>query len=331
MTVGLFLQLRWEPFFVNYSIAISSTPTHNRARLFSDATCCTRPQFLGDCLGLRSYAQQNCGITYRGRITQFFFGVEGGINVPLPPGLPLGQGDTFDYTGTARHDFLVDMERYGGCKASKLIVTLDQIWGRYGNVSFSSGAIAPIFNAFIPVDFDAQAVPRVTNFFYLQPLSEGLILGVGKKRLPDIADQDIFAGGDGSDGFLNQKMLANPHLLAVVPVTSFAVTAVMPRKWGGLAVTVIDPLDRSTEFMEFGSLYSTGMILISEIKAKTNFFCKPGEHHVGGIWKSVDLPDLRFFPQPPTYPYPPAPPGIPSISDTYVLYYGFDQYVSVFW
>jgi hypothetical protein len=40
---------------------------------------------------------------FRGNVTQFTFGVDGGINRPVPS--PFGQGDTFQYTG--RGDFRV--------------------------------------------------------------------------------------------------------------------------------------------------------------------------------------------------------------------------------
>lgn len=63
----------------------------------------------------------------------------------------------------------------------------------------------------------------------------------------------------------------------------------------------------------------------------TNFFEKHGEHHVGGIWKHVDLLDLTFSSPPvPEYPYPPVPAGPPTIGDSYTIYYGFDQYVQTY-
>lgn len=60
----------------------------------------------GDC---HSHLQQS-GITFAGKVTQFAFGVDGGINVPVPP--PSGQGDTSKYTGRGEYDFLVDLEDF---------------------------------------------------------------------------------------------------------------------------------------------------------------------------------------------------------------------------
>jgi porin len=82
--------------------------------------------------------------------------------------------------------------------------------------------------------------------------------------------------------------------------------------------------------MDFGTLYSQGAIGFGQVLVNTNFFDKPGEQHVGGFYRNSDLIDLRFTPLPPTYPYQPAPPGTPAFatrSDTYGLFYGFDQYL----
>ena len=50
-----------------------------------DCICC-RATLFGDCGGHRTCLQQS-GIIYRGRVTQFFLGVGGGINDPVPPPL----------------------------------------------------------------------------------------------------------------------------------------------------------------------------------------------------------------------------------------------------
>jgi hypothetical protein len=105
------------------------------------------------------------GIIYRGRITQFAMGVAGGIGVPVPP--PLAQGDTFAYTGTAQHDFIIQTEKFHGPKNGTVLVTLEQLWGEFGNVSFRTGATPPaVFNAIQPVVPDQAGEPYLTNLFY---------------------------------------------------------------------------------------------------------------------------------------------------------------------
>ncbi len=271
---------------------------------------------------------------YRGRVTQFFFGVGGGINAPVAPqfaALGIAGGDTFEYTGNSRHDFLLSLDKFGGLPHSKFAVTMENVWGRFGNVSFETGALGPpVFNAAMPVDPAASGSLYCTNFMYIQPLSEQFIVTVGKTRTIGIADNNKFAGGDGSDQFLNQNFVANPLMVPLIPLSTFVVGAMMPQEWGNISVSVMDAEERTTEFMDFGTLFSEGAIVFGQVQVDTNFFDKPGEQHVGGFYKNSDLIDLGFVTLPPTYPYEPAPPGTPAFvtrSETSAIFYGFDQYL----
>lgn len=290
-----------------------------------------RNRLTGDWHGRRSCLQQN-GIIYKGRVTQFFFGVNGGINGPVAPPLDalVAGGDTFEYTGNSRHDFIFDMNRIAGIP-SRFVMTLENLWGRWGNVSFETGALSPaVLNSVFPIDPEASGTLYATNFLWMQPVSENLIVSVGKTRMPSIADNNIFAGGDGSDQFMNQTFASNPLLLPQVPFSSFCVSTVVTQDWGNMAFLVLDPEESATEFMNFGDLFSTGVGLLGQVQVDTNFFCLPGEQHVGFWYKNVDQIDLTFTPLPPTYPYSPAPPGFASKTDTYSLFYGFDQYVTLY-
>jgi porin len=295
-----------------------------------------RDRLTGDWGGRRSNLQEN-GIIYRGRLTQFFFGLSGGVPAPAPPpaqAIGITPGDKFAYTGNSRHDFLFDLEKFGGPRHGRFVLTLENLWGEFANVGTGTGATTPtIFSSIMPVDREASGIPYVTNFLFAQPLSEKLILSVGKTRLVSVVDNNIFAGGDGSEQFLNQAFNGNPLFVPQLPLSTFAVTAVSPQEWGNVAVSVLDPIDRGTGFMDFGSLFEDGMVMFGQIQINTMFFGKPGQHHVGGFYKNVDLLDLNFLPTQPVYPEPPAPPGSPKFQtrpESYTLFYGFDQYVSVF-
>jgi porin len=173
----------------------------------------------------------------------------------------------------------------------------------------------------------------VTNFAIVQPLSENLILQAGKLRLPAIADRNILAGGDGSDQFLNQAFCINPLYVPQIPISTFVVGAASPQEWGAFGLTVVDPQERSTEFMDLGSLFSTGVIIKGQVRFNTQFFDQPGQHHFGGFYKHVDLLNLEFAPVPPSYPEQPVPPGTPqfqTLPSSYTIIYGFDQYVTTY-
>ena len=290
-----------------------------------------RDRLTGDWFGYRSRLQQG-GITYRGIVTQFFFGVGGGVNPPVPPlfsRLGIAGGDTFEYTGNSRYDLLVHLNKFGGLPHSKFVVTMENVWGRWGNVSFETGGLSPaVFNLTMPVDPAAQGNLYCTNFMLVQPLSEQFIVTVGKTRTIGVADNNKFAGGDGSDQFVNQTFVANPLMVPQIPLSTFVVGALMPQEWGNVSLSVMDTMDRSTVFMEFDTLFSQGAILFGQVQVDTEFFDKPGEQHVGGFYKKTDQIDLTFTPLPPTYPYPPAPPGTRQFltrPETYAIFYGFDQ------
>ena len=52
------------------------------------------------------------------------------------PTLGIAGGDTFEYTGNSHHDFLVDLDKFGGLPPAEFVVTMENVWGRWGNVSF---------------------------------------------------------------------------------------------------------------------------------------------------------------------------------------------------
>jgi porin len=291
-------------------------------------SCSTRATLTGDWCGLRSHLRES-GITFRGTSTHYGFGIDGGINTPVPS--PLQQGNAFEYTGRERYDVIFDLEKFGGMPKGTLLVRGESWYGEYGNVGLRSGSFTPpLFPTVLPTDPTDEGVPKMTAFMLTQPLSPGLIVFAGKKDILGAADQDIFAGGNGTEQFMNQAFIANPAFLLAFPYTSFTAGAVMPRPWGGMSFYIYDPKDRTRDFFKLNDLFSDGIIVGGEVKRKTNFFNKPGEHHVGGVWKHLDLPDLAFNEPPPgDYPYPQIP-GVPTKSDSYTLYYGFDQFIRVF-
>ncbi len=271
---------------------------------------------------------RDSGILFQGNVTQFGFGVDGGINVPVAA--PFDQGDTFEYTGRGEYNFLFDLEKFGGLPHGKLLIGVQHWWGEYANISTNTGTFAPpVFPAALPTTPDNPGVPYVTDFLITQPLSERLILFAGKKNVIGSADQDIFAGGDGTDQFVNQALVANPAFLLALPYSSFTAGVAMPRDWGAMSLYVYDATDRTRDFFRFNRLFGDGIIVGGQVGLNTRFFDKPGEHHVGALWKHLDLPDLSFSPPAPEYPYPPVVPGVPSIRDSYTIYYGFDQYLKV--
>lgn len=289
----------------------------------------TRPTLTGDWFGHRT-ALRESGVTFAGRSTHYAFGIEGGIHTsPLPV---LGTGNTSKYTGRGEYDLIFDLEKFGGLPHGSLLVRAEHWYGDYGNVSLSTGSFAPaVFPAALPPAPNDEGQLFLTNFVLTQPLSENLVVFAGKKDVLGAADQDVFAGGDGTDQFMNQALVANPAFLLGLPYSSFTAGVAMPQDWGMISAYVYDPRDRTQDyFNNLDDLFATGVIVGGEVKVNTNFFDRKGDHHVGGMWKHVDLTDLRFAEPPPgVYPEPTVP-GFPTLPDSFTIYYGFDQYLVEF-
>ena len=238
-----------------------------------DCNCLgTRPTLTGDWHGYRTCLQQS-GVTFAGRSTHFAFGIDGGIDSPARLPLPLGQGDTFKYTGRGEYDLIFDLEKFGGLPYGRLLVRAEHWYGEFGNVSLHTGALTPaVFPALLPPDPNDEGVPYITNFLFTQPLSEKLIVFAGKKDVLGAADQDIFAGGDGTSQFVNQAFVANPAFLLALPYTGFTAGALMPQSWGAVSAFVYDPKNRTKDFFNLDDLFAKGIIVGGQVNLNTNFF-----------------------------------------------------------
>jgi porin len=286
----------------------------------------TRSKLTGDWCGLRPSLQEK-GVTFGGNLTQYAFGVGGGVNTTRGP---LSPGDTFKYTSFGSYNATFDLEKFGGLPKGKLFVQAQHWFGQYGNVTPNTGSFAPaIFGAALPPAPDYEGVPYITDFVITQPLSQHLVVYGGKKNVLGVVDQDKFAGGNGTSQFLNQAFCANPAFLLGLPYTSFTAGIASPQDWGIVSAFVLDPQDRTRDFFRLDDLFSKGVIVGAEIRKKSNYFGMPGDQHIGAIWKHRELTDLSFAEPPPgVYPEPVVP-GFPTLNDSYTIYGGFDQYLQV--
>ena len=269
------------------------------------------------------------GINFSGEVTQFAFGVAGGINNPAVPA-PLGQGDVFKYTGRGEYDVKFDLDKLIGLPHGRLLVRAEQWWGTYGNVSLRTGTFSPpVFPAMLPTASDSEGQLFLTNFLYTQPLHENFVVFVGKKDVLGDLDQDKFSGGDGTDQFMNQALVANPAFLLGMPYSGFAGGFVIPSRDGHLLGWVRDPEDR-TERVLPNNLFSKGVIAGGEVRIRIDPWNLPGHQTVGGIWKGYDQPDLRGFLEPPGQFSDEETTRTVTKSDAWTIYYGFDQHLHIY-
>jgi carbohydrate-selective porin OprB len=74
-------------------------------------TLATRSTLTGDWFGARTSLADR-GITFDGNITQFAFGLDGGVNRALPlPGFPLRPNNSLRYTGRGDYGVTFDLEK----------------------------------------------------------------------------------------------------------------------------------------------------------------------------------------------------------------------------
>lgn len=284
----------------------------------------TRPTMTGDWFGLRS-KMEDAGVRFSARSTHFGFGIAGGINQPVPA--PLGQGNAFDYTGRGEYDLTFDLDKLVGLPHGRLLVRAEHWYGEYGNVSLRTGTFPPaVFPSVLPPTPNDPGIPYLTSFFYTQPLSRQLVLFFGKREMVGAFDQDIFAGGDGTSQFVNQGFIGSPTYLEALPYSTVAMGAASPQEWGSATLQVFDADERTTEFMDLGTLFAKGLYVQGEVKVNTRFFDLPGEQHIGFVFKHLDRIVPVLGPAPPGA-YPPTPMGVGTRHDSYTIYYGFDQFL----
>jgi len=269
------------------------------------------------------------GVALSGNTTHFGFGVAGGIDRSAPS--PLGQGDVFLYTGRNQYDAVLDLEKLVGLPEGSFLIRFEHWYGEFGNVSLRTGSFAPsVMATELPPVADGEGVPYLTNLAWTQPLSDRLAVFAGKMSAIGGAEPDVFAGGDGTDGFTNMNLVVNPALLLGMPYSAFNVGIIHTRDWGTFTTYVIDPTDRTTEFLRVDDWFSRGIIVGEEVRLNARFLNRRVQHQFGGVWKHVPLTDLSFDEPPPGVFPEPVVPGVPTLNNSYTLYYGFDQHLVEF-
>ncbi len=267
------------------------------------------------------------GITFGGFVSQHAMGVAGGINNPaVPP--PFLQGDRFGYFGRGEYDMYLDLEKLVRLPHGKFLVRLENWWGQFGNVSLATGALTPAnFADLLPPAPNDEGNLFLSNFLWTQPLHKRFVVFAGKRDILGEYDRDKFAGGDGTNQFMNQALIANPSFLQSLPYSSFATGFVIPGKDGRFVFAAWDPENRIKDFIGDG-LFSEGFILIAGARIRVDLWDMPGHQTVGFVWKDFDQPDLQTLGNA-LLPTPLAGPGGEK-SEAWVISWGFDQHLQVY-
>ncbi len=264
-----------------------------------------RSVLTGDWHGCRSSLAGH-GITFQGDVTQYYQGVTSG-----------GREQSFEYGGHADYVLNVDLSKLGAWQGLFLKVRGESQFGRF--VNRETGAILPANNEGLPPTPGEQET-ALTNFVFTQFLSERTAVFAGKLDTLD-GDMNAFAHGRGKNQFMNAALVVNPVVFRTVPYSTYGAGLLLLDKQEPIfSLMVLDPVDHATEGPT--DLFAEGVTLAAELRLPTTFLGLPGHQLIGGTWSSRDVPDLtRLL----------VPPGttVPTASDSWSLYWNFDQYLVV--
>ncbi len=271
------------------------------------AGLCDRSTLTGDWGGARSSLSDN-GITFSGNATQFFSGVTHG-----------GQQTGWRYGGHNDYVVDIDMDKAAGLKGNFIKIRAEHHYGR--NINDLAGALLPA-NLAPSLPGESEEI-YLTNVLVTQFLSETFGVYFGKLDTLD-GDMNAFAHGRGKDQFLNTSLATNPALLRVVPYSTLgAGVVIVPAEDSLINIGVLNATDTAST-AGFDELFNEGAVISAEGRFKTSFLGKPGHQLIGGVWSSRNYSSLD---QDPRILFPPAGIPIARQSDSWGVYYNFDQYL----
>jgi porin len=269
----------------------------------------SRSTLTGDWGGVRNEWAKK-GVTFDLSLTQIGQGIVSG-----------GKDVGWEYGGRGDLILNLDTQKMGLWPGGFFMVEVE---GNFGNaVNSQTGALMPVnTNQLFPLPGGhGVALPVVT---YTQFFSEHFGVMVGK--LPVMAaDDNAFAHGKGDTQFMNIALNVVPLALFTAPYTPLgAIAIILPTK---------NPAEAMVKFATFtstGKADSAGWDTINgdkvtfwgEGRVRTGFFGMTGHQLLGGLYSNRDFTsiDQRIS-------LDPAARQIAKKSDSWAVYYNFDQYL----
>jgi porin len=247
----------------------------------------------------------DCGITFSGNITQFYFGnVSGGVD------------QTGRYSGHGDYVANVDFGKLGWQEGLFLQVRSEHRFG--SSIAPATGALLPpTLASELPVP-DSRDLYR-TNVVFTQMLSEQVGVFAGKLDTLD-GDTNAYAGGRGITQFSNSAFVFNPVALRAIPYSSLgAGVVILDGREPLLKFLVMNSTD-TADSAGFDELFEEGVVVSTELRVPTNLMGKPGHQLFGATWNSRDFVS---FDQDPRIILPSIP--VARTSGTWALNWNTDQ------
>ena len=271
---------------------------------------CERSYLTGDWFGRRSGLAEK-GITFQGDLTQFYQGTTSG-----------GLRRHFKYGGHLDYVFDFDMDKLASAEGLFIRLRGETQFGEF--INRDTGAIiAANTSGLLPTAGGQKTA--LSEFTLTQFLSKTFAVFGGKVQTFD-GDFNAFAHGRGKTQFMNVAFTANPIAFRTIPYSALGFGfAIFQEEQPVFTFSVLDTQNRPTTF-NLDDIFEEGVVLNAEARLPTKFFGLPGHQLLGGVWSSQNVALLS---QDPRLLLPPTGLPLQRQSDSWALYWNFDQYIWV--
>jgi len=196
--------------------------------------------------------------------------------------------NAFRYSGSMDLELSFDTARMNLWPGGLFVLKGETQFGQ--SINPKVGALMqPNTDALFPVANDPGAT-TLSEFFYVQALSEQVILTVGKVDATRIADVNAFANSEKTQ-FLNLGLRNNPVLLPFAPYTVMAAAVtVLPTDWLSVTSAVADT-NTAANYTGFDTAFHSpeGMTLAQEWDFTVKPFGLTGHQRVGFAYSTKDM------------------------------------------
>jgi porin len=201
--------------------------------------------------------------------------------------------NAFRYSGSADYYLKLDTARMGLWPGGLFYFHGETKIG--DNVNPKVGSLmAPNYQGLLPVPND-PGTTTLSEFYFMQALSEQLVVMAGKVDGTALADVNAFAGNHRTQ-FMNTGLRINPVLFYATPYTSMAAGVVwLPTKWLQVITAVADnDPDGAATMTGFNTAFHgrDWCSVMQEFDFTIKPFDKTGHQRFGWFWTSREFAEL---------------------------------------
>jgi len=201
--------------------------------------------------------------------------------------------NAFRYSGSVDYTFKLDTARMGLWPGGLLTLHGETKIG--DNINPKVGSLMPPnYQGLLPVPGD-PGTTTLSEFYFMQALSEKFVLLAGKVDGTALGDQNAFASNHRTQ-FMNTALRINPVLFYATPYTTMGAGAIwLPTKWLQVVTAVTDnDADGAATMTGFNTTFHgrDWCTVLQEFDFTLKPFDKTGHQRLGWFWTNRDFPEL---------------------------------------